>query len=186
MYGHTDLKKETLIELDGAPYRVTDYSHHAMGRGGAVVQVKLKNLLTGGVIEKSFRSADKIKPAEVNRMRAQLLYRSGDDYNFMNQDNYDQMTISAKTLGDQAKFIAEGAEVQLVTFHDRIIDLEMPNSIYLKVTQTEPGAKGDTATTALKPATVETGVSVMVPLFINTGDTIKIDTRSGNYLERQK
>jgi len=186
LYGHTDLKKETLIELDGAPYRVTDYSHHAMGRGGAVVQVKLKNLLTGGVIEKSFRSADKIRPAEVNRAKVQLLYRDGDDYHFMNQDTYDQMAISADTLGEQAKYIAESAEVQLLTFQDRVIGLDVPNSVFLAVTATEPGAKGDTATTALKPATVETGVQVMVPLFINAGDTIKVDSRSGSYLERRK
>jgi len=186
MYGHTDLKKETLIELDGAPYRVIDYSHHAMGRGGAVVQVKLKNLLTGSVIEKSFRGSDKIAPAEVSRTKVQLLYREGNDYNFMNQASYDQMTVSGDTLGDQAKYIAEGAEVQLVSFHDRIIDLDVPNSVFLAVTQTEPGAKGDTATTALKPAIVETGVQVMVPLFINAGDTIKVDSRSGSYLERQK
>lgn len=186
IYGHTDLKKDTLIELDGVPYRVTDYTHHAMGRGGAVVQVKIKNLLTGGVVEKSFRSSDKIQSAEVGRAKVQLLYREGDDYNFMNQDTYDQMAVPSDTLGDQARFIAEGAEVQLLTFQDKVIGMEMPNSVVLAVIQTEPGAKGDTATTALKEATIETGVRVMVPLFVNEGDRIKVDTRSGSYLERAK
>lgn len=186
MLGHTDLKKDTLIELDGAPYRVTDYTHHAMGRGGAVVQVKLKNLLTGGVIEKSFRTADKIQSAEVTRTRVQLLYREGDDYHFMNQETYDQQAVPGDILGDQARFIAEGAEVQLLEFNGRVIGLEMPNAVHLTVTETEPGAKGDTATTALKPAKLETGVGVMVPLFINEGDAVKVDTRSGAYLERKK
>ena len=186
VYGHTDLKKDTLIELEGVPYRVTDYTHHAMGRGGAVVQVKIKNLLTGGVIEKSFRSADKISSADVTRQKVQLLYREGDDYNFMNQETYDQMTVSLDILGDQARFIAENAEVQLLTFQDKVIGLEMQNSVILNVTDTDPGAKGDTATTALKEATIETGQRVMVPLFINIGDRVKVDTRSGLYLERAK
>ena len=186
VYGHTDLKKDVLVEIDAVPYRVTDYSHHAMGRGGAVVQVKLKNLLTGGVIETSFRSSDKIQSAEVNRSKVQLLYKEGNDYNFMDQATYDQTTVSGDVLGDQARFIADGAEVQLLTFNDRVIGLEMPNSVYLKIAQTDPGAKGDTATTALKPATLETGVEVNVPLFINEGDGVKVDTRSGAYLERQK
>lgn len=186
VYGHTDLKKDTLIELDGVPYRVTDYTHHAMGRGGAVVQVKIKNLLTGGVVEKSFRSSDKIQSADISRAKVQLLYREGDDYFFMNQDTYDQTTVPADILGDQARFIADGAEVQLLTFQDKVIGLEMPNSVILAISDTEPGAKGDTATTALKEATIETGVRVMVPLFINEGDRIKVDTRTGAYLERAK
>ena len=186
IYGHTDLKKDVLIELDNTPYRVTEYSHHAMGRGGAVVQVKLKNLLTGGVVEKSFRSADKISPAEVTRIKVQLLYKSDDDFNFMDQVSYDQMTVSADTLGDQSRFIAEGAEVNLLLFREKVIGLEMANAVYLKIIQTDPGAKGDTATTALKPAVLETGIEINVPLFINTGDEVKVDTRSGAYLERRK
>jgi elongation factor P len=186
VYGHTDLKVGTLIELEGVPYRVTDYSHKAMGRGGAVVQVKIKNLLTGGVLERSFRSSDKISSAEVARANMQLLYREGTDLVFMNNDTYDQDTVSEDVLGDQAKYIADSATVQLLSFNDRVIGLEMPNAVFLEVTQTEPGAKGDTATTALKPATLESGVSVMVPLFINEGDKIKVNTLTGAYLERAK
>jgi elongation factor P len=184
--GHTDLKVGTLIELEGVPYRVTDYTHKAMGRGGAVVQVKIKNLLSGGVLEKSFRSADKIAPAEVTRETMQLLYRDGDNMVFMNNETYDQESVQESVLGDQAKYVADSSTVSLLYFKGRIIGLEMPNATYLEVIETEPGAKGDTATTALKPAKVETGVTVMVPLFINEGDRIKVNTLSGAYLERQK
>jgi elongation factor P len=184
--GHTDLKVGTLLELEGVPYRVTDYTHKAMGRGGAVVQVKIKNLLNGGVIEKSFRSSDKIHSAEVTRATMQLLYREGSDMVFMNTETYDQETVPADTLGDQAKYVAEGSNVQLLTFKERVIGLEIPNAVYLTITETEPGVKGDTATTALKPATLETGVTINVPLFINEGDRIKVNTLSGDYLERAK
>ncbi|HEX3081692.1 MAG TPA: elongation factor P [Candidatus Saccharimonadia bacterium] len=184
--GHTDLKIGVMVELDGAPYRVTDYSHKAMGRGGAVVQVKLKNLLTGGVVEKSFRSADKITPAEVSRVNMQMLYREGDNLVFMNNETYDQETVSGDTLGDQAKYVAEGSEVQLQYFNGKVIGMDMPNAVFLEVTATEPGVRGDTATSALKPATLETGVELMVPLFINEGDKIKVNTLTGAYLERQK
>jgi elongation factor P len=186
VYGHTDLKVGTLIELEGVPYRVTDYTHKAMGRGGAVVQVKIKNLLSGGVLERSFRSSDKIMPADVTRANMQMLYRDGDDMVFMNNETYDQETVPASVLGDQAKYVAEGTTVQLMFFNGRVIGLDMPNAVYLGVTETEPGVKGDTATTALKPATLETGVQVMVPLFINEGDRIKVNTLSGDYLERAK
>lgn len=186
MLGHTDLKKETLIELAGVPYRVTDYSHHAMGRGGAVVQVKLKNLLTGAVTEKSFRSSDKIQPAEVTRLSMQFLYREGNNLNFMDQTSYEQEIVSSDLLGDSAKFLAEGQAAQLLKFGERIIGAELPNNVYLKITHTEPGVKGDTVSATLKEATVETGARVMVPLFVNEGDVVKVDTRTGAYLERQK
>jgi elongation factor P len=186
VYGHTDLKIGTLIELEGVPYRVTEYTHKAMGRGGAVVQVKIKNLLTGGIVEKSFRSADKIAPADVTRTNMQMLYRDGNDLVFMNGETYDQETVSSDVLGDQAKWVADGSTVMLLHFNGRVIGLEIPNALYLEVTQTEPGARGDTATAALKPATLETGVQLMVPLFINEGDRIKVNTISGAYLERAK
>lgn len=184
VYGHTDLKIGVLVEIEGAPYRVTDYSHHAMGRGGAVVQVKLKNLLTGGVVEKSFRGSDKIQPADVSRANMQMLYRDGENLVFMNNDTYDQETVSPDVLGDQAKYVADDTTVGLQMFNGRVIGLEIPNAVQLTVTQTEPGVKGDTATTALKPATLETGVQVMVPLFVNEGDKVKVNTLSGAYLSR--
>jgi elongation factor P len=186
MLGHTELKTGVMIELDGVPYRVVEYSHTAMGRGGAVVRTKLKNLLTGGVMERTFRSADKVSAAQIDRTPMQFLYQEGEQYVFMNQESFEQDSIPAGVLGDQRRFMPEGSTVSLLYFGGKIIGAEMPNNVYLKVTHTEPGARGDTATTALKPATVETGVQVMVPLFINQGDTIKVDTRTGGYLERQK
>ena len=183
--GHTDLKVGTLIELDGVPYRVTDYSHKAMGRGGAVVQVKIKNLMTGNMLEKSFRTADKINSAEVLRANVQLLYREGSNMVFMNNETYEQDTVAEDILGDQAKYVAEGSTVQLLNFNGKVIGMEMPNAVFLAVTHTEPGAKGDTATTAMKPAELETGAEVMVPLFINEGDRIKVDTRTKEYLGRE-
>ena len=184
--GHTDLKIGVLVEFDDVPYRVTDYTHKAMGRGGAVVQVKLKNLISGGVVERSFRSADKIASADVTRANMQLLYRDADGLVFMNNVTYDQETVAADVLGDQAKYIADSTTVQLLFYNGRVIGLDMPNAVFLKVVETEPGAKGDTATTALKPATLETQMQTMVPLFINEGDSIKVNTLSGAYLERAK
>ena len=186
VYGHTDLRVGTLIELEGVPYRVTEYSHKAMGRGGAVVQVRIKNLLTGGVVEKSFRSADKIAPAEVTRANMQMLYRDGSNLVFMNGDTYEQDTVGEDVLGDQAKYVADGSNVVVLYFNGKVIGFEMPNAVYLTVAHTEPGVRGDTATTAMKPATLETGVQVMVPLFVNEGDRIKVNTLSGAYLERAK
>jgi elongation factor P len=150
------------------------------------MRTKLKNLLNGSVLERTFRPAEKIAPAEITRANMQYLYHDGDNMAFMNQDTYEQEAVSEDVLGDQARFIAEGSTINLLLFQGKVIGLEMPNSVYLKVTETEPGVRGDTATTALKPCTVETGVQVMVPLFINEGDVIKVDTRSGSYLERQK
>ncbi len=184
--GHTDLKKGTLIELDGDPYQVVDYSHSAMGRGGAVVQTKLKNLLTGAVLQRSFRTSDKVESAQIDRAEMQYLYREGQDGVFMNSTTFDQENVPFKTLGDQAAYMLEGSTVTLLSFNGKIVGIDMPNSVYLKVTETGLGAKGDTATAALKPATIETGQTIQVPMFINEGDTVKVDTRTGQYLERQK
>lgn len=186
MYSINDLKKEVLISLDGVPYRVVDSQHVSLGRGGAVMRTKLKNLLNGSVLERTFRPAEKIEPAAINRVQMQYLYREGANLHFMNQETYDQEAVDETVLGDQSRFIAEGSHVTLFEFQNKIIGLEMPNSVVLKIAQTEPGVRGDTANAALKAARLETGVSVQVPLFINTGDSIKVDTRSGQYLERAK
>ena len=186
MYSGNDLKKEVLIEVEGVPYRVVESAHHAMGRGGGVVRVKIKNLINGSVLERTFRPSDKIRPAEIERLNMQYLYRDGDKAAFMNQATYDQESVGFDLLGDQAKFMSEGSEVTLLQFDGKIIGVDMPNNVFLKVVHTEIGAKGDTATTALKESEVETGQRVMVPLFINEGDVIKVDTRTGQYLERQK
>jgi elongation factor P len=186
MLGHTDLKKGTLIELDGDPYQVIEYSHAAMGRGGAVVQTKLKNMIKGNVIERSWRTSDKISPAQIDRTEMQYLYKDGNSAAFMNTKTYDQESVPFSILGDQAQYMTEEATVSILTYNGKIIGLEMPNSVYLKVTETGLGAKGDTANAALKPAVIETGQTINVPMFINEGDVIKVDTRTGQYLERQK
>ena len=184
MYSINDLKKEVLITVEGVPYRVVDSQHVRMGRGGAVMRTKLKNLLNGNVLERTFRAAEKIEPAEVARVSMQYLYRDGSVLNFMNQETYDQEAIAQAVLGDQSRYIAEGSTVTLLSFKDKIIGLDMPNSVHLKISNTEPGVRGDTATAAMKAATLETGVSAQVPLFINEGDIIKVDTRTGQYLAR--
>ncbi len=184
--GHTDLKKGTMIEIDGAPHQVVEYSHTAMGRGGAVVQTKLKNLLTGAVFQKSFRSADKVEPAQIDRVDMQYLYRDGENAAFMNTTTYDQESVPFKVLGDQALYMVEGSSGTLMQYNGRIIGIDLPNSVYLKVAQAGLGAKGDTANAALKPATLETGQTIQVPMFIAQGDVVKVDTRTGQYLERQK
>jgi elongation factor P len=186
MYSGNDLRKDTLIVLDNTPYRVLESAHHAMGRGGGVVRTKLKNLVNGAVLERTFRPTDKIEKAEIERSAVQFLYNEDASMVFMNTDNYEQETITRDILGDQSNYIAEATTVNLLKFKDKVIGLEMPNSVYLKVIETEPGVKGDSATSSLKPCTIETGVQVMVPLFINEGDVIKVDTRNGAYLERQK
>ncbi|HSX14514.1 MAG TPA: elongation factor P [Candidatus Saccharimonadales bacterium] len=186
MYSINDLKKETLISLDGVPFKVVDSQHVSLGRGGAVMRTKLKNLLNGSVQERTFRPAEKVEPAQIDRLQMQFLYRDGQQYHFMNEATYEQEAIGQDVLGEAARFIAEGSTVTLINFGGKVIGLELPNSLFLKITQTEPGIRGDTATAAMKTATVETGVQLQVPLFINPGDVVKVDTRTGQYLERKK
>ena len=186
LLGHTELKKGTVIELDGAPHQVVDSSHIAMGRGGAVMRTKLKNLVSGAVFDKSFRSADKIPAAEITKVNMQYLYGDGSSFHFMNQGTYEQVELGKSLVGDMAPYLVEGAKAIVMYFDDKPIGVDIGNNVFMRVTSTEPGAKGDTATAALKPAKTETGLEVMVPLFINEDDVIKVDTRSGAYLERQK
>jgi elongation factor P len=186
IYGHTELKKGVMIEVEGAPHQVIDSSHIAMGRGGAVMRTKLKNLLTGNVLDKSFRPSDKIPSADVTRENMDFLYRDGSGLHFMNQDTYEQETIPSATVGEMADYLKEGAKAIVMFFDSKPIGIDIGNNVFLEVAETQPGAKGDTATTALKPAKLETGKEIMVPLFINEGDVIKVDTRTGTYIERQK
>ncbi len=186
VYGHTDLKKGIFIDLDGAPHQVLESSHIAMGRGGAVMRTKLKNLLTGSVVDRSFRTSDKIPAADITRENLQYLYRDDSGYYFMNQDTFEQERIGADLVDLAAPYLVEGAKAVVMFFDGKAIGVDIGNNVYLTVSKTEQGAKGDTATAALKPAVMETGLEVMVPLFINEGDVIKVDTRDGKYLERQK
>jgi elongation factor P len=186
VYGHTELKKGVVFELDGAPHQVIESSHIAMGRGGAVMRTKLKNLISGAVFDRSFRSSDKLPAANVAKVNLQYLYQDGAGFHFMNQDTYEQEELNRDLVQDAAPYLVEGAKAIVLYFDNKPIGVDIGNNVMLKVDSTEPGAKGDTATAAMKPAVMETGLEVMVPLFINEGDVIKVDTRSGSYLERQK
>ena len=186
MYGHTDLRKGVAIQIEGTPYQVLESSNIAMARGGGVMRTKIKNLVTGAISEKSFRANDKITPADLSKTNMQYLYADETALYFMNPDTFDQEAIDRKLVGDGLNYLIEGSTAIILYFDDKPIGIDIGNNVFLKVTETAAGAKGDTATAALKPAVVETGLEVMVPLFINQGDVIKVDTRDGKYLERQK
>ena len=186
MYQPTDLKKGTVIQIDGQPFRVTDYAQKVMGRGGSIVNVKLKNLVTGAVIPKTFKGADKIEPAEVSNRTVQYLYADGQDFHFMDPNSFEQFQLPADDMGDADKYLKESDEVTLQFFGDKVINVELPKALFLAVTYTESVVKGDTTSSVLKDATFETGLTIKVPAFIKVGDIIKVDTRDGSYLERQK
>jgi elongation factor P len=186
MYGVTDLKKGVLITLDGKPFRVIDYSQKVMGRGGSIVNVRVKNLLDGSVIPKTFKGAEKIEPAQVETRAVQFLYRDGDTFNFMDGETFEQFELSSDMIGDIAQYLKEGNEVALQSYQGKVINVELPNNLFLEVTYTESVVKGDTTSSVLKDATLETGLVIKVPSFIKTGDIIKVDTRTGEYLERKK
>lgn len=186
MYGVTDLKKGVLITLDGKPYRVIDYSQKVMGRGGSIVNVRVKNLLDGSVIPKTFKGADKIEPAHVESRAVQYLYLDGGTYNFMDGQTFEQFELGDDVVGEAAPYLKEGNDVELQSYDGKVINVELPNNVFLEVTYTESVVKGDTTSSVLKDATLETGLVVKVPSFIKIGDIVKIDTRTGEYLERKK
>lgn len=186
MYQPTDLKKGTVIQIDGQPFRVTEYAQKVMGRGGSIVNVKLKNLITGAVIPKTFKGADKIEPAEVQGRAVQYLYTDGSSYHFMDPGSFEQFELGSEDLADAAGFLKESDEVTLQFFGAKVINVELPTSVSLKVTYTETAVKGDTTSSIQKDATLETGKVIKVPAFIKEGDLLKIDTRDGSYIERQK
>lgn len=186
MYQPTDLKKGIVIQMDGQPFRVTDYSQKVMGRGGSIVNVKLKNLVTGAVIPKTFKGQDKIEPAEVNNRRVQYLYADGDDFHFMDPESFEQFQLAVADMGDAADYLKESDEVTLQFFGERVINVELPKNLFLEVTYAEDVVKGDTTSSVLKDATLETGKIVKVPSFIKVGDIISVDTTTGEYRERKK
>ena len=186
MYNPTDLKKGTVIQIDGQPYRVMDYNQKVMGRGGSIVHVKVKNLVTGAMLPKTYKGQDKIESADVSTRKAQYLYTDGTDYHLMDPTTFEQFQVDSETMNDADKYLHEGDEVGLQFFGDRVIDVELPTNVVLAVTYAENVVKGDTTSSVLKDATCDTGLVVKVPAFIKTGDNIKVDTRDGSYVERQK
>jgi elongation factor P len=185
VYSPTDLKKGTVVQLDGKPFKVIEYSQKVMGRGGSIVNVRLKNLIDGSVIPKTFKGADKIEPASVNTKSVQLLY-SDTEFHFMDPETFEQFAVSADIAEDAKSYLKEGDTVGLQLFDNQIINIELPKNIYLEVTYAEDVVKGDTANAVTKDATVETGLKVRVPAFIKAGDIISIDTSNGAYRERKK
>lgn len=184
MINASELRKGVTIELEGELYQVLDYKHIKMGRGSAQVRVKLRDINAGHTIEKVFQTSEKFTRARLDSHNMQYLYNDGDWYHFMDNDTFEQMPINAAQLGDGLNYLKEGMSVEVATYKGELIDVELPITVELEVTDTGPGFKGDTATAGTKPATLETGLTIQVPLFINNGDIIKVDTRSGSYLER--
>ncbi|MCA9338169.1 elongation factor P [Candidatus Saccharibacteria bacterium] len=186
MYQPTDLKKGVVCQIDGKPYRVIEYAQKVMGRGGSIVNVKLKNLIDGSVIPKTFKGQDKIERAEVTNKTVQYLYTDGADFHFMDPATFEQFQLGADIVDSAASYLKEGDELNLQFFGDKVINVELPKNLYLEVTYTEDVVKGDTTSSVLKDATLETGLVIKVPAFIKTGDVISVDTTTGDYRERKK
>ena len=179
-----DFRNGITIELDNNIYQIIEFQHVKPGKGAAFVRTKLKNVKSGGVIEKTFRPTEKCPQARIDRKYMQYLYSDGDLFNFMDMENYEQIALNADAIGDTLKFVKENEMVKVCSHNGSVFAIEPPLFVELEITETEPGFKGDTATGASKPAVVETGATVYVPLFVNQGDVIKIDTRTGEYLSR--
>jgi len=186
MYQPTDLKKGVVCQIDGKPFRVIEYSQKVMGRGGSIVNVKLKNLIDGSVIPKTFKGQDKIERAEVSNKTVQYLYADADNFFFMDPETFEQFELSADIVDTAASYLKEGDMLSLQFFGDRVINVELSKNVYLEVTYSEDVVKGDTTSSVLKDATLETGLVVKVPAFIKTGDIISVDTTTGEYRERKK
>jgi elongation factor P len=181
-----DLKRGMTLELDGTLFQVVDFQHVKPGKGGAFVRTKLRNVKTGAVVDRTFNAGVNVGLAIVERHEMQYLYRDGDDYVFMDTGSYDQHTVPASVVGDAGVYLTEGATAIVATYEANAISVELAASVVLRVTQTDPGVKGDRVSGALKPATLETGLVIQVPLFLEEGDLVKVDTRSGEYLTREK
>ncbi|HOV79824.1 MAG TPA: elongation factor P [Bacillota bacterium] len=184
MISTNDFRTGLTIELEGEVYQVIEFQHVKPGKGSAFVRSKLRNMRTGAVIEKTFNAGEKVPRARIDRREMQYLYNDGKEYNFMDMETYDQITITAEQLGDAVKYLKENMSIQVLNFQGKSLGVELPNFVELEVVETAPGIKGDTASGGSKPATLETGAVVQVPFFINVGDKLQIDTRTGNYIKR--
>ena len=179
-----DFRNGVTLEIDGNVVQILEFQHVKPGKGAAFVRTKLKNVINGGVVEKTFRPTEKFPQARIDRVDMSYLYNDGDLYNFMNTETYDQVALTKEQVGDSLKFVKENEMVKICSHNGNVFAIEPPLFVELEVTETEPGFAGNTAQGATKPATVETGAQVMVPLFVNQGDKLKIDTRTGEYLSR--
>lgn len=186
MYDTSNFKKGLKIEIDNKPFEIVEFLHVKPGKGSAFVRTKLRNMLNGRVIDQTFRSGEKVGRPDLQEKEMQYLYKDGDNYCFMDNETYDQFFLSEDHLEDSRRFLTENTTVQVLYYNEEPIGMELPMFVELEITQTEPGVKGDTASKVTKPATLETGVVLPVPIFLDIGDKIKVDTRSGAYVERVK
>lgn len=185
MISSNDFRPGVSIELDGSVWRVVEFLHVKPGKGSAFVRTKLKNMQSGNVVEKTFRAGETVPQAVIEKMTMQHTYKDVDEYVFMDMETYEEGRLTAAQIGDRVKYLKEGMEVNVVKWGAQVLEVELPNSVVLEVVQTDPGVKGDTATGGTKPAIVETGAQIMVPLFISIGERIRIDTRDDKYLGRE-
>ena len=185
MISSNDFRPGVSIELDGSVWRVVEFLHVKPGKGSAFVRTKLKNAQTGNVVERTFRAGETVPRANLEKRTMQHTYKDGDQFVFMDMETFEEARLNDNQVGDQAKYLKEEMEVNILYWNDTVLDVELPTSVILEVVETDPGVKGDTATGGTKPAIVETGAQVMVPLFISVGEKIKIDTRNHNYLGRE-
>lgn len=179
-----DFKNGITFEMDSQVYQVVEFQHVKPGKGAAFVRTKIKNVITGSSVERSFNPSEKFERAHINRRDMQYLYKDEDLYYFMDEETYEQIPLNAESIGNTLEFIKENMTCKILFFKGQVIGLEPPTFVELEITETEPGYKGDTATGATKPATVETGAQIKVPLFVNQGDVVRVDTRTGEYMER--
>ncbi|RMG14511.1 MAG: elongation factor P [Deltaproteobacteria bacterium] len=184
MLSTTDFRKNLKLMIDGQPCVIIDFQHVKPGKGGAFVRTKWRNLITGNVQERNFRSGEKFEKPDLEEKTMEYLYNEGDKYYFMDTSTYEQTFVTKDTLGNAVNFLKENIQADILFFEGKVIGVDLPNTVELKVVKCDPAVKGDTVTGATKPATLETGYTVNVPLFINEGDVLKIDTRTGEYLER--
>lgn len=186
MYETSDIRKGLKIQIDGEPYVVVDFQFVKPGKGNAFTRTRIKSLITGAVLDKTYKSGEKLEEASMEQREMQFLYKDDDGFHFMDQSSYEQYAIPAKIVEEEARFLKENLTVGVLLFDDRPVSIALPNFVELEVVETDPGVRGDTATGGKKPAKLETGAVINVPLFIERGETLKIDTRSGEYVERVK
>ena len=184
MYTTSDFRRGLRIEFEGQPYIITEFQHHKPGKGAAIVRTKLKNLLTGTTIDPTFRSGDKVGKPDLDDRPMQFLYAADDTYHFMDPSTYEQIEMTKEAVGEATKFLTESMDIEMLFYKEKPVSLELPNHVVLEIADCDPAVKGDTVQGATKPATLVTGHVVQVPLFINAGGKVKVDTRTGEYIER--
>ncbi len=185
MISSNDFRSGVTIDLDGSVWRVVEFLHVKPGKGSAFVRTKLKNVQTGSVIERTFRAGESLPQANLEKLTMQHTYKDGDEFVFMDMETFEEVRLNSKELGEKVRFLKEEMEANILFWNGKVMDVELPTSVILEITDTDPGVKGDTATGGTKPAIVETGAQVMVPLFVSIGERIKVDTRDGSYLGRE-